>query len=120
MAAGVSIIAHSFISGGACRPARILAAETMSPGRDTLGIRIASGPAATAASRSAIPHWVSMALTLTTTSRGPKPRALTASATRSRASALASGATASSRSRIRQSAASPRAFSNARAFAPGM
>ena len=50
----------------------------MSPGVETFGIRMASGPAWAAAIKSSLPQGVVGPLTRMTTSRRPKPPALTA------------------------------------------
>ena len=120
IAVGVSIIAQMRVCRFACRLSRRAPIRSGWSGVDTLGTRIASGAAATAAVRSSANHGVSMPLTRMNTSRAPKPPAFTAATTWLRAVSLASGATASSRSRITPSAGSVFAFSSARAFEPGM
>ena len=92
----------------------------IAPGPSTLGKRMASGPAAEAATRSSSPQGVCGPLTRMTTSRPPKPPARTASATCSRAATFWSGATESSRSRISASAGNVLAFAKALALEPGM
>ena len=120
IAAGVSIMTQRPSEAGAPSADSASSTDWTSAALEILGASTASGPAATAASRSAPPHGVVRPFTRITTSRGPYPPAFTASATRARASSLASGATASSRSRIKASAGNERAFSKALAFAPGM
>ena len=71
MASGVSIMAHSRVLSGAPALAIASVARTMSAPVDGLGIRMASGPTAAAAARSAAPHGVSSPLMRMISSRLP-------------------------------------------------
>ena len=79
IALGVSIIAQMRVLSGAPASRSVRAAAMIAPGPSTLGSRMASGPAAEAATRSSSPHGVCGPLTRMTTSRPPKPPARTAS-----------------------------------------
>ena len=120
IARGVSIMAQSRVASEARCVASAISAAAIASGSETFGSRIASGPASAAARRSASPQGVPSPFTRITTSRRPNPPAFTAAQTCVRAKSLVSGATESSRSRITASAGKVRAFSIARAFAPGM